>query len=156
MTLGATATRFRVLSAVQRQLGHDLVLDHGTERGALRVEQGGFTDDGHRLVERTDLQRHVHSHRLLDVDLEGSDLCGLEALQLDFQFIEAGRHSGEGVEPFRVGRGIARAAGGRVGHGDGRARDSSARRVRHQAADPALCLRLAGHDPCREQHRHAE
>ncbi len=157
--VGRDGDQIQVLSAVQRQLGHDLVLDHRTERGALRVEQGGFTDDGHRLAERTDLQRHVHSYRLLDVDLEGRDLCGLEALQLDFQFIGAGRHSGEGVEPFRVGRGIARAPGGRVGHRDGGAGDSGTRRVCHRAGDPALRLRAAGHDPwiaCREQNHYGE
>ena len=54
--VGRQRDEIQVLAPVQRQLGHDLVLDDGAERGGLGVEQCGPAADRHRLLERDDLQ----------------------------------------------------------------------------------------------------
>ena len=69
--VGREGDQIQVLPAVQRQLGHDLVLDDGTDRGALGVEQvrSGRRPSPSRRSAPT-CNATSTSHRLLDVDLE--------------------------------------------------------------------------------------
>ena len=73
---------------------------------------GGFRD-------AADLEREVHAERFLDVQLHAV-LRGLEALQLGFDQVRAGRHRGKRVDaglvallrPGRVGADVLRRHGG--------------------------------------------
>src|SRR5947209_2579439 len=87
----------QILPAVQRQLGDDLVLDHGADGCSLGLEQVKRSGNFDRLANLAQLESDVETQYLLYLDFESFSGARPETPKFRSQPVKARRDGGKGV-----------------------------------------------------------
>ena len=102
------------IAAVQRQIDEALVLDRLADRGAGGLDRGSAPDHRDQLGGLPELECHINTAHLLDVELYFIDGRALESRFRDRDVVEARLQLGGDVATFRVGLDRVLFVGGRA------------------------------------------
>ena len=100
--VGLKLGELQVVPAVERQLDDLLLVDHGSPRRRLGLEQRRGPDDLDDRLDGPELEREVDPRHLVDLQGDPAPHRLLEALLLDRHLVGPGLEAGQGVGPARA------------------------------------------------------